>query len=229
MHVSHTVTPLLSALSSCCTFLSFHIPLLPLRPILPCRPLGFKGEAKFCVLYLKMQWSNWIVTIQDSCQNRPHRIWQRNSPGKATIRRRTILYSNVSILFSQLENLDYFEGRTMSSCCTFLSFHIPLLPLRPILPCRPLGFKGEAKFCVLYLKMQWSNWIVTIQDSCQNRPHRIWQRNSPGKATIRRRTILYSNVSILFSQLENLDYFEGRTIHFAQGWKKCNTPWQGGQ
>ena len=51
MHVSHTVTPLFSGLSSCCTFLSFHIPLLPLLTILPCRPLGFKGEAKFCVFY----------------------------------------------------------------------------------------------------------------------------------------------------------------------------------
>ena len=66
MHVSHTVTPLFSGLSSCCTFLSFHIPLLPLLTILLCRPLGFKGEAKFCIL--EMQWSNWIVTIQGSGQ-----------------------------------------------------------------------------------------------------------------------------------------------------------------
>ncbi len=71
MHVSHTVTPLFSGLSSCCTFLSFHIPLLPLLTILLCRPLGFKGKAKFCVLLkviLEMQWSNWIVTIQGSGQ-----------------------------------------------------------------------------------------------------------------------------------------------------------------
>ncbi len=53
MHVSHTFTPLFSGLSSCCTFLSFHIPLLPLLTILPCRPLGFKGEAKFCVFLEK--------------------------------------------------------------------------------------------------------------------------------------------------------------------------------
>ena len=34
MHVSHTFTPLFSGLSSCCTFLSFHIPLHPLLDIL---------------------------------------------------------------------------------------------------------------------------------------------------------------------------------------------------
>jgi hypothetical protein len=54
MHVSHTVTPPFSGLSSCCTFLSFHIPLLPLLTIFPSVPSSwFQGRSKILRLILE--------------------------------------------------------------------------------------------------------------------------------------------------------------------------------
>ena len=111
MHVSHTVTPLFSGLSSCCTFLSFHIPLLPLLTILLCRPLGFKGEAKFCVLSWKS--SGQIGLWQSKAVVKIDHIEFDNAVALERQEFENVPFVNVSILFSQLENLDYFEGRTI--------------------------------------------------------------------------------------------------------------------
>jgi len=99
MHVSHTVTSLFSGLSSGCTFLSFHIPLLPLLTILPCRPLGFKGKAKFCVFYI------WKCSGQIG-------LWQ----SKAVVKIDHIEFDNVEALERrEFENVPFFNASILFS------------------------------------------------------------------------------------------------------------------
>ena len=71
MHVSHIVTPLFSDQhSSCCTFLSFHIPLLPL--FLPCHSPFWRKKKNLRLFYCWMEWSNGLW--QDNAVVKIHHI-----------------------------------------------------------------------------------------------------------------------------------------------------------